>query len=233
MSTDLHPTANGSTTAPTVEQANAKADTARGSWFSTLTYDPFFWRGERSGMADRRRQLLTAARGRVLELGAGTGLNLPHYPQELDRLVLAEPEPHMAKRLERRLESLRRAAEVVRAPAEALPFADDTFDVVVSTMVLCTVEDPKRSLAEVRRVLRPAGSFLFIEHVRSDEAKRARWQDRLRGPWESFGDGCRCNQPTLDILRDEGFAISAIDRAQWRRMPPILQPLIYGQASPA
>lgn len=93
MSIALNSTPNESTTAPTPQQANAKANTARGSWFSALVYDPFFWRAERSGMADRRGQLLTAAHGRVLELGAGTGLNLPHYPKGLDRLVLAEPEP--------------------------------------------------------------------------------------------------------------------------------------------
>ena len=119
--------------------------------------------------ANVRRALVSLARGSVLELGAGTGLNLDLYPDGLDRLVMAEPEPNMVKRLEQRRERLGRRAEIVRAAAEALPFADDTFDTVVSTMVLCTVPDPTRALDEVRRVLRPDGSLLFVEHVRSDD----------------------------------------------------------------
>lgn len=233
MTNVLPPNAGESTTGPTVEEANAKADSARGGWFSSLLYDAFFAQAERAGMADRRRRLLAAVQGSVLELGAGTGLNLPHYPEGIGRLVLAEPDEHMARRLQRRAQRLERGAELVRAPAELLPFDDDTFDTVISTFVLCTVEDPKRSLEEVRRVLRPEGSLLFLEHVRSNDAKLARWQDRLRGPWEGFGDGCRCNQRTLDLLRDGKFTVSVVERADWRRMPPILRPVVGGHASPA
>jgi ubiquinone/menaquinone biosynthesis C-methylase UbiE len=103
---------------------------------------------------------------------------------------------------------------------------------VVSTLVLCTVEDPERALAEIRRVLRPEGSLLFLEHVRSDDRRLARWQDRLHGPWRSFAEGCNCNRPTLDLLRRAGFAVSAAD-ARWRRMPPIVRPLVSGRATPA
>jgi SAM-dependent methyltransferase len=203
---------------------------AKGSRFSALIYDPFLWLGERAGMAERRRRVLSSARGRVLELGAGTGLNLPHYPDRLERLVLAEPEEHMAARLERRRSELGRQAEVVSAPAEALPFEDGTFDTMVSTMVLCTVADPERALAEVRRVLAPGGTLLFIEHVRSDEERLARWQDRLRGPWESFADGCVCNRRTLELLRGQGFDVTVSERGAWRRMPPIVRPLVAGRA---
>jgi SAM-dependent methyltransferase len=203
---------------------------AKGSRFSALIYDPFLWLGERAGMAERRRRVLSSARGRVLELGAGTGLNLPHYPDRLERLVLAEPEEHMAARLERRRSELGPQAEVVSAPAEALPFEDGTFDTVVSTMVRCTVADPERALAEVRRVLAPGGTLLFIEHVRSDEERLARWQDRLRGPWESFADGCVCNRRTLELLRGQGFDVTVSERGAWRRMPPIVRPLVAGRA---
>ena len=126
---------------PTRDEAETRAGEARGGRLSALIYDPFLWWGERAGMAERRRRLVSLARGSVLELGAGTGLNLDHYPDGLDRFVMAEPEPNMVKRLEQRRERLGRRAEIVRAAAEALPFADDSFDTVVSTMVLCTVPD--------------------------------------------------------------------------------------------
>ena len=218
---------------PTRDEAETRAGEARGGRVSALIYDPFLWWGERAGMAERRRGLVSLARGSVLELGAGTGLNLDHYPDGLDRLVMAEPEPNMVKRLEQRRERLGRRAEIVRAAAEALPFADDSFDTVVSTMVLCTVQDPTRALDEVRRVLRPDGSLLFVEHVRSDDPGLARWQDRLHGAWHGFADGCNCNRQTADLLRGAGYVVSLTERADWRRMPPIVRPLIVGSATPA
>jgi ubiquinone/menaquinone biosynthesis C-methylase UbiE len=155
-------------------------------------------------------------------IGAGTGLNLAHYPENLERLVLAEPDEHLANRLERRLERLGRRAEIVRAPAELVPFHDDSFDTVVSTLVLCTVSDPARSLEEIRRVLRPGGSMLFLEHVRSDKPRLARWRDRLHDIWQSFADGCNCNRRTLELLSDHGFEVSVSERAEWRRIPAAL-----------
>jgi ubiquinone/menaquinone biosynthesis C-methylase UbiE len=217
---------------PTIEQARTRADAATGSRLSALIYEPILWWAERSGMAQRRRRLLGAARGRVLEIGAGTGLNVPHYPTHLDRLVLAEPERHMAQRLERRLRSEDSRAEVIRAPAEVLPFDDGSFDTVVSTLVLCTVEDPIAALEEIRRVLHPEGSLLFLEHVRADSPRLARWQRRLHDPWQSFADGCNCDRRTLDHLRQAGFTVSVREHARWRRMPPIVHPLISGQARP-
>jgi SAM-dependent methyltransferase len=131
------------------------AEPVRGSSFAARTYDFMLAPGERGGLAERRRALVAQARGSVLEIGAGTGLNLDHYPTGLDRIVLCEPEPHMAARLERRVARLGRSAEVVQARAEQLPFADDSFDTVVSTLVLFTVADPEAALDEIRRVLRP------------------------------------------------------------------------------
>ena len=185
-----------------------------GSWFSALIYEPFLWLGERRGMAERRRRALSEARGRVLEIGAGTGLNLPHYPARLERRVREEG----------------RDAEVARAPAEALPFEESSFDAVVSTMVLCTVPEPAAAIAEIRRVLAPGGSLVFVEHVRSDDRRLARWQDRLRGPWEGFADGCVCNRRTIDDLRESGFDVSVSERGTWRGMPPIVHPLVAGRA---
>lgn len=213
-------------------EAKGQSDEVPGSWFSTKIYDPILWLAERAGMSDRRHDLVGRAHGSVLEIGAGTGLNLDHYPSGLDRLVVCEPDLHMAKRLESRLSDLGREAEVVRATGELLPFKDDSFDSVVSTLVLCTVGDPEQTLGEIRRILRPDGSLLFIEHVRSDQPRLARWQDRLRGPWESFADGCQCNRDTSGLLQKSGYSVEISERAKWRRMPPIVRPLIVGEATP-
>ena len=197
---------------------------------SAATYDPFLWLGERRGMADRRRGLLAGARGRVLEIGAGTGLNLRHYPDQVEELVLTEPMDGMADRLERRVATGERAARVERAPAESLPFPDDSFDTVVSTMVLCTVEDPGRALAEIVRVLRPGGQLLFIEHLRSDQQRWARWQDRLEAPWAAFAEGCRCNRRTLELIESSPLSVGDVERGAWRGMPRLVRPLAIGRA---
>ena len=197
--------------------------------FTAAFYDAFLWRGERRGMRERRGAVLAAARGRTLEIGAGTGLNLPHYPASVDELVLTEPVDAMSVRLRKRAEEIGPHARVVGAGAEELPFPDDHFDTVVSTMVLCTVEDPERSVAEIRRVLRPGGQLLFIEHVRAESERLARWQDRLHKPWRVFGDGCNCNRPVLDLI-GAGVALERVDRATWRGMPRTVHPLVYGRA---
>jgi SAM-dependent methyltransferase len=207
------------TTAGVFERANARL------------YDVFLALAERRGMRARRRALLAGARGRVLEIGAGTGLNLEHYPEAVDEIVLTEPEPGMRWRLEQRAATAGRQVSVVDSGAEELPFADGCFDAVVSTMVLCTVPHPITALAEIRRVLRPDGRLLFIEHVRADDEPRlARWQDRLEAPWRAFGEGCRCNQPTLALLDEAGLQPRRLVRDRWRGMPPIVAPLIIGEA---
>jgi SAM-dependent methyltransferase len=193
-------------------------------------YDPFLWVGERLSMARHRRELLARAEGRVLEIGAGTGLNLPYYGEAVDALVLAEPIEPMARVLDRRVTRLGRPAEVHRAPAEALPFADDSFDTVVSTLVLCTVEDPALAMSEIARVLRPGGQLLYAEHLRSDSVRWARWQDRLERPWEAFAGGCRCNRRTLDVMAQSPLRVEEPARSPYRGMVPLIRPLAIGRA---
>jgi ubiquinone/menaquinone biosynthesis C-methylase UbiE len=192
-------------------------------------YDPFLAISERAGMRRRRQQLLRRARGRTVEIGSGTGLNLPHYPADLEELILAEPEAAMRDRLELRLERTGRPARVLDAAAERLPFEDGSIDTVVSTLVLCTVDAPDLALKEITRVLRPTGQLLFIEHVRSGSPALARWQDRLEEPWRHLAGGCRCNRPTAEVMTGCGFELEMID-ATWHAVPPIVRPLIVGRA---
>lgn len=201
-------------------------------WESTFSaiYDPLLWMGERAGMAGRRSALLSRATGRVLELGAGTGLNLPHYPDHLDELVLTEPSPPMIARLDRRAKRSQVPTNVMVADAEQLPFEDDSFDTVVSTLVLCTVDDPKRTIDEIARVLRPGGRLLFLEHVRADTPRLARWQDRLHRPWHAFAAGCNANRPTVDMLQDSPLRVAKVERDRWKWMPALVRPLAMGTA---
>src|ERR1700758_302659 len=142
-------------------------------------YDHAMAKTEKAGLGAHRQTLLAGATGDVLEIGAGTGTNLPYYGEGVRTLTLAEPEKPMVRRLQKRILERRPGAELLRAPAEDLPFKDDSFDTVVATLVLCTVDDQPRALHELCRVLRPGGRLLFIEHVRSDDQKLARLQDRM------------------------------------------------------
>jgi ubiquinone/menaquinone biosynthesis C-methylase UbiE len=188
---------------------------------------------ERGGLAEMRNELLASAAGRVLELGAGTGHNLEHYTEKVTELVLIEPDPHMFRRLAERVAEDPAAPghpTVVEASAEELPFDDDSFDTVVATLVLCTVEHPDRALAEARRVLVEGGKLLFIEHVRSNRPGLARWQDRFERPWGFFAGGCHPNRPTGQLLADAGFWIDSLERGRMPRAIPIVRPLIRGIA---
>lgn len=196
-----------------------------------VIYDPFLWVGERAGVRAQRTELLSRARGLTVEIGSGTGLNLPSYPDDIEELVLSEPDALMRSRLENRLRASGRRARLLDAPAEQLPFADGSVDTVVSTFVLCTVDAPDLALREVVRVLRPDGQLLFIEHVRSDSPTLARWQDRLAGPWHRFARGCRCHRATAELIVSCGLQLEVVEEASWRAMPPIVRPLVIGWAS--
>jgi SAM-dependent methyltransferase len=188
-------------------------------------YDPMVAGAERAGIADARRELLTRARGRVLEIGAGTGLNVEHYAAGTD-VTYTEPDAYMAKRLRAR------GMEVVETGAERLPFADGSFDTVVSTLVLCTVPDVPASLREIRRVLAPGGRLLFLEHVRgAPGSKLERWQDRLQGPWRTLAGGCNCNRDLLASLTTGSFSVEELRHESWSFMPAIVRPVVIGAAS--
>ena len=195
-------------------------------------YDRFMAETEEAGLGDRRRELLSGVSGSVIELGAGTGVNLQHYPAAgVEELVLVEPEAPMAVRLERRAAESPLPTRVVRAPAEELPLPDASFDFAVCTLVLCTVNDQPRALAELRRVLKPGGRLLFLEHVRAEDPALARWQDRLQPLWVRFGHGCHCNRPTLGALGSAGFRVDDVTHSRILKAPPIVRPMIVGTAT--
>lgn len=191
--------------------------------FATV-YDPFVSVAERRGLAKARHELLAGLRGRVLEIGAGTGLNIAHYPEDVE-VVYTEPDAHMAARLRRR------GVDVVDAGAQALPFPDASFDAVVSTLVLCTVPDLPGSLREIRRVLKPDGQLVFLEHVRAPAGSSlAQWQDRLHDPWKAFACGCHCNRDIRSAIDAAGYRDLDVHDYAWRFMPRIVRPIIAGSA---
>jgi len=192
-------------------------------------YDFFGERMEKH-FTELRRSVLMHARGRVLEIGGGTGFNLAHYPAGLDELIVTEPSPGMLERARRRAQDSDLPVAVMPASAEALPFDDASFDTVVSTLVLCSVENVERALAEIRRVLRAGGELLFLEHVRSDDPRRARWQDRLERPWMAVADGCHPNRATLDQIVGAGFELADVRRGELPKSPPLVKPYVAGRA---
>ena len=193
-------------------------------------YDHMNASAERRWMGAHREALLSGARGEVLEIGGGTGANLPHY-RDVRRVTISEPDPFMREKLWPKLENARIPVEVSDAGAEALPFPDGAFDTVVSTLVLCTVPDQRAALREIRRVLRPGGRLLFIEHVRG-EGRAARWQDLITPLWRRLAAGCRPNRDTVAAMRTAGFRVEPLERFE----PPVplsrLTPHVQGAATP-
>ena len=200
--------------------------------FATV-YDALMRRAERGGLGDRRAEVLAAASGRTLELGAGTGANIPYYPAAVTELVLTEPDPHMARRLRSKLAAAPPPfpVEVIEAGAEELPLDDGGFETVVSTLVFCTVGNPERAAAEVARVTAPGGRLLLFEHVRDPgEGRKAGWQDRLERPWGWFAGACHPNRNTTATLRAAGFDVSGLASDTFPKAPPLVSDAIKGAA---
>jgi len=191
-------------------------------------YDTVGKGSEEAGMREQRRRLLADAKGATIEIGAGTGLNVQHYPEAVTRLVLAEPDRHMRARLGRCIAELYPAAEIVDAPAERLPFPDGTFDTAVVTLVLCSVPDQDVALREIARVLKPNGRLLFLEHVRSDDPKVAKWQDRVRPLYNLFD--CNPNRETLAAIEASALAVESVIHGEVPKAPKVERPLIVGAA---
>jgi len=205
-----------------------KATVGRGF---TAWYGYLMRRIDENGLREIRRQVLGEARGRVLDLGTGTGANLRLFPESVGELVLSEPDVHMRRALRRKMsEAGKDSVELVHAPAEQLPFEADSFDCVTCTMVMCTMPDPRAGLEEVARVLKPGGRFLFLEHVRSEDPGFARTQDRLERPWRFLADGCRCNRDSLATIEASPLTVQEVARGQMPSAPLFMKPLVFGSA---
>ncbi len=192
-------------------------------------YDCFTARTEKACLSAHRQTLIGGAQGDVIEIGGGTGANLPYYNGGVATLTLTEPSRPMIPQLQRRINEHVPHARLLRAPAEDLPFEDDSFDVAVSTLVLCSVDDQPRALKELRRVLRPGGRLLFLEHIRSDEPRLARLQDRMNRI-NNLVAHCDCNRPTLDSMSAAGFSIQKLEHGTLAKAPPFVRPLVVGVA---
>jgi ubiquinone/menaquinone biosynthesis C-methylase UbiE len=191
---------------------------------------PWIYDGVMAPLAPLRRRVVPRARGRVLEIGSGTGLNFAHYPSSIEELVALDPEPDFGAHAARRARGRSFAVRFEQAAAERLPFADASFDSVVATFVLCCVHDPQAALAEIRRVLRPGGALLYAEHVRSPGTVEARLQDLLTPAWRTLAGGCHLNRATPELLADAGFA--AVETHRSRRLLPLF-PFVWGLARAA
>jgi len=201
--------------------------------FGAMIYDRFLMgASQQAGLAEKRREALAAASGEVLEIGAGTGLNLAAYPREgITRLVCTEPNAAMSRQLEARSSEAPVEVEVVAASAERLPFADASFDCVTGTLVLCEASSPAAALAEIARVLRPGGHYLFLEHVRSVDHDHARMQDRWAPIWRSVSGGCNCNRDTLATIKASPLTVEKAELGRFPKAPQIVKPLLIGSAS--
>lgn len=197
-----------------------------------LVYDRLVMqRSQEAGLADARRDALAMATGDVLEIGAGTGLNLPAYPRAgITRLVLTEPHEPMRRQIEAKTAEVPVPVEVVDAVAERLPFDDATFDTVTGTLVLCEADAPSVALDEIARVLKPGGRYLFLEHVRSDDPALARRQDRWAPVWRAVAGGCNCNRDTLATIAASGLDVERHRVGRFPKSPRIVSPLLSGVA---
>ncbi len=197
-------------------------------WCYAATYDLFNGPAERAGLREQRSDLLTQATGATIEIGAGTGLNLRHYPPAVTRLALIEPDLRMKRRLERRAARLGRDVEIRSATAERLPFPDGSFDTAVVTFTLCSVPDEQAALSEITRVLVPGGRLLFLEHVRSADPGIAAKQDKIPFPYPLIG--CHPNRDTLREITASPLAVETVRAGELPKTPEIERPMIVGTA---
>lgn len=201
----------------------------RGHWIFAAVYRRLCDATDRAGFAKVRASLLADAAGDVLELGAGTGGNLPHYVNA-QRVFLVEPDPAMRKTLAGRVARAPVPAEIASGSAERTPYADGRFDTVVATLVFCTVDDLDRSVAEARRVLKPGGSLLFLEHVGASDPKSKRTQERIEPLWKRLSGGCHLTRDPVAALERAGFSEITVEPVRFGRGVGPAKPIVRGIA---
>ncbi len=178
-----------------------------------------------------RRRALEAARGKVLEVGFGTGLNLPYYPEAVNEITAIDPESMLSDRVAGRIQKSSISVNFVQLDASGnLPFEDATFDSIITTWTLCSIENVEPALAQMRRLLKPDGCYIFFEHGRSDDAKTAKWQDRFNPVEKVIGAGCNINRPIDRLVKAAGFEIETLERFVMPKTPRILGEMYRGTA---
>lgn len=195
-------------------------------------FDRMAARTEEQGASEHRERLLTGLSGRVIEVGAGNGLNFSHYPATVNAVLAIEPEDYLRGRAELAAQRASVPIRVVDGLANRLPAEDASFDAAVASLVLCSVPDPAAALAEIRRVLRPAGELRFYEHVLAEERGLARLQNAVTWFWPLLGGGCQPNRSTVQTIGRAGFEIERCDRFAFRPSPIMLPvtPHVIGAA---
>lgn len=184
-------------------------------------------------LREPRRRTLAPAQGRILEIGFGTGRNLAHYPASVTRIEAIDPDRDLDRVSLPRIRRARIAVDFHHLDAEHLPFAAESFDTVVSTMTLCSIPDVVHALGEIRRVLKPGGRFLFLEHGKAPDPGVARFQDRVNSRWGVLAGGCRLNRPVVQLVTDSGLLPGPISSYYMRRTPRFVGYMTEGVAQKA
>ena len=200
------------------------------SFFMAKMYDASMRKSEEKHLGKLRAEILSQARGTVLELGAGTGINLKHYPEELQQLIATEPDRHMRNKLEARLSEYGKPFELLDCAAEAIPLADQSVDTVVSTLVLCSVKNPCDALREIRRVLKPGGRLIFLEHIHSENHRTQKWQRLLEPIWILFAGNCHLTRSTDREIFNAGFIEETLSKPILEGEPAVIREWVCGVA---
>jgi len=201
------------------------------AFFMASFYDLAMHNVEKRCLAQWRSELLSPLRGDVLEIGTGTGINLHYYSRRLNRLVLSEPDPHMRAKLRNRISgSAHEQAEVTGCSAEKFDYPDASFDHIVSTLVLCSVHDVDETLQELKRLLKPGGSLVFLEHVRAErDPALLKVQRKLEPIWKWCAGNCHLTRPTVQSLQQVGFE-TRLQQVEMKGAPFFVRPMIKGVA---
>ena len=183
------------------------------------------------GIEDRRRQVVPLAEGHVFELGCGGGLNQPLYdPARVTSFAGIDPNEKLLDNARDKARERGWSADIREGVGEDIPFADSTFDTAVCTYTLCSVDDPARVLGELRRILKPGGRLLFLEHGRAPDASVAKWQDRIEPVWKPLAGGCHLTRPIGSALRGAGFEVEPLGQAYLDRAPKVMGWMEWGVA---
>ena len=202
------------------------------SYLMAKFYDTALKNPEKLCLNQWRSELLEKVQGDILEIGSGTGLNLKHYPDTINQLVLSEPDKNMRHQLKKRIDALgRKDVSIVGNEAENLDFPDQSFDYIVSTLVLCSVNDQFQALTRLKRLLRPNGKLIFLEHVAAeDNPKLLQWQKRIQPFWRFIAGNCHLARNTASVIKKVGFSRIELEKATFLGAPSIVGPIIKGVA---